>query len=503
MQLLGIETEYGIIREDVPDMDAVNESMALVRAYSESPFLPTWDYQHENPHKDLRGFCVPSLQQDHEETQYAEQDAHRGHSFQETKSDLVLSNGARFYNDHTHPEYSTPECRSLIDIVAHDRAGEWIVQQAADKRNQTISGAPLQLYKNNTDFHGHSYGCHDNYLLPRSLSFEQLAEGLLPFLVSRQLFSGAGKVGREGQDIPYQQGPFQLSQRADFIETTLSVDTMHNRPIVNTRDEPHADRTRYRRLHLIVGDANMCEYATALKVGTTQLVLDMIKQGAAPELKLDNPVEAIKIFSQDTQLKAVVGRNRNGTISGLDLQSAYLSVAQRMFAGVDEETDWILQEWAHVLDCLQRDRLALIGYVDWITKQWLLETFREEENLPWTAPWLASLDLEYHNLHPDRGLFRGLEAEGKTYRLCPNNLVEAAMHTGPSDTRGGIRGWCVQRFGPQITAIQWEHIHFKDRGSSVVLDLSHVLEPEDVQHVKQTLQQAQCPADFTQLLAGT
>ncbi len=304
MKLFGIETEYGITREDQDSMDPVVESMELVRAYLTSAFERTWDYQGEDPHEDARGFRVSGLQQDKEEEEFTKQDAHRPFSFYEMKSDLVLPNGARFYNDHTHPEYSTPECRTLRDLIAQDRAGERIVQRAAERRNLALGGPHVQLYKNNTDFHGHSYGCHDNYLLPRAVPFTALTIGLFPFLVSRQILAGSGKVGIEAQEGEFQAGRFQLSQRADFMETELSVDTMHNRPILNTRDEPHADRTKYRRLHLIAGDANMCEWATALKVGTTRLVLELIVRGSAPALELEAPVEAIKQISRDPESAA-------------------------------------------------------------------------------------------------------------------------------------------------------------------------------------------------------
>ncbi|MBH0209418.1 MAG: proteasome accessory factor PafA2 family protein, partial [Nitrospira sp.] len=233
MRLFGIETEYGITRDDLTEVDPVVESMELVRAHLAASFERRWDYAGEDPHEDARGFRVSGLAQDKEEDEFAERDAHRPFSFHDMKSDLVLPNGARFYNDHTHPEYSTPECRTLKDLVAQDRAGERIIQRAADRRNNSLGGPHVQLYKNNTDFHGHSYGCHDNYLVPRSIPFPRLVAGLLPFLVSRQVLAGAGKVGIEAQESGFVPGRFQLSQRADFMETELSVDTMHNRPILN------------------------------------------------------------------------------------------------------------------------------------------------------------------------------------------------------------------------------------------------------------------------------
>lgn len=476
-------------------MDPVVESMELVRAYLTAAFERTWDYQGEDPHEDARGFRVSGLQQDREEEEFARQDAHRPFSFYEMKSDLVLTNGARFYNDHTHPEYSSAECRSLRDLIAQDRAGERIVQAAAHRRNQALGGPYVQLYKNNTDFHGHSYGCHDNYLAARSIPFASLTEGLLPFLVSRQVIAGAGKVGRESQESGFHPGSYQLSQRADFMECDLSVDTMHNRPILNTRDEPHADRTRYRRLHLIVGDANMCEYATALKVGTTRLVLDLIARGLAPSLQLEHPVAAIRTISHDPDLKAQVKRTDGAMISGLELQTAYCDAARKTLGGSDDETDWIIQAWEDTLTHLYRDRSKLVGRLDWVTKLWLLETFMQEERLTWEAPWLASLDLEYHNVNPERGLFLGLEAEGKTSRLVTEADIDAALTNGPRDTRGGIRGLCIRRFRDQIKSMQWERIYFKGWLMPETLEMSDLFQPDDVAGLRNLLEQSATPAE--------
>jgi Pup amidohydrolase len=495
MRLFGLETEYGITREDLTSVDPVVESMELVRAHLAATFERTWDYSGEDPREDARGFRATRLQQDREEDEFAKLDAHRPFSFHEMKSDLVLPNGARFYNDHTHPEYSTPECRSLIDLVAHDRAGERIVQRAAERRNRALGGPHVQLYKNNTDFHGHSYGCHDNYLVPRSIPFSQLSAGLLPFLVSRQVIAGAGKVGIEAQEEGFQPGAYQLSQRADFMETELSVDTMHNRPIVNTRDEPHADRSKYRRLHLIVGDANMCEYATALKVGTTRLVLDLIARGESPSVEIEDPVAAIKLIARDPELKQVVRRTSGGSVSALDLQAEYYGAAKKVLAGQDEESDWILREWGETLALLAADRAQLVGRLDWVTKLWLLDTFVREQRIGWNDPWLASLDLEYHNVDPERGLFLGLEAEGKTVRLTQHDAVNAAMSAGPFDTRGGIRGQCIRRFPDQIKSIQWERVQFRGGLMPNTLDLSDLFEPDAVRALSSILEAAESPTE--------
>jgi len=496
-RLFGIETEYGIAREGMADMDPVVESMELVRAYLTGPFKQSWDYTGEDPHEDQRGFRVSSLQQDREEDQFAELDSHRPFTFHEMKSDLVLTNGARFYNDHTHPEYSTPECRSLVDVVAHDRAGERIIFRAAQKRNQDLESYPIKLYKNNTDFHGHSYGCHDNYLVSRGVPFENLSNGLMPFLVTRQVIAGAGKVGIEAQERDYIGGVFQISQRADFMETQCSVDTMHDRPILNTRDEPHADRQKYRRLHLILGDANMCEYATALKIGTTRVVLEMIERGICPSIELDDPVLAIKAVSQDPTLTVVLPCTSRKAISAVDVQRHYLDAAAKAMFGTDAETDWILNEWSDVLDQLTRDRSALVGRVDWITKQWLLETFMEAEHLDWTDPWMASLDLEYHNIDPEAGLFLSLEAAGKTRRVCDESQVEEAIRSGPADTRGGIRGRCVSRFPDRIQAVQWERIFFKGvDGTPTTLEMGNLFDPDQVWALREALEQAASPTSI-------
>lgn len=495
MPLFGIETEYGITREDLNDVDPVVESMELVRAHLTASFERRWDYAGEDPHEDARGFRVSGLAQDKEEDEFARRDAHRPFSFHDMKSDLVLPNGARFYNDHTHPEYSTPECRTLKSLVAHERAGERIIQWAADRRNKSLGGQVVQLYKNNTDFHGHSYGCHDNYLVPRSIPFPTLIAGLLPFLVSRQVIAGAGKVGVEAQESGFVPGRYQLSQRADFMETELSVDTMHNRPILNTRDEPHADRRQYRRLHLIIGDANMCEYATALKVGTTQLVLDLIARGAMPKMELEHPVAAVKQLSRDADLSTTVRLKNGRSLSAVDIQECYCEAARRTLSGSDEESDWVLNEWREVLSLLVQDRSRLVGKLDWVTKQWLLETFMREERIGWSDPWLMSLDLEYHNVNPGRGLYLELEAQGKVWRITTEADIEGALVAGPADTRGGIRGLCVRRFPDHIKGMQWERIQFSGGVRAQTLEMGDLFEPSEVRACAEIFEQAASPAE--------
>src|SRR5436309_4739294 len=268
----GLETEIGISSDVEGEVDVVAESIALLRSAVEPGVWMRWDYESEDPHADMRGFRVQELRQDTDEANYYAQDAERELSFTEIKSDLVLGNGARFYNDHAHPEYCTPECSTLDELAAHDRAGERILMRCARKLSAE-RGTTVRLYKNNTDFRGHSYGCHENYLLPRSLPWETLAQGIQAFLVTRQIFAGAGKFAVETEDKFLSQG-FQISQRSDFFCELQIVDTMQRRPLINTRDEPHANPKRFRRFHVILGDANMSPFATRLKVGTTALLLE-------------------------------------------------------------------------------------------------------------------------------------------------------------------------------------------------------------------------------------
>src|SRR2546430_7960683 len=283
-RVFGLETEYGITLCGADTVDVVAESIELVRRYTDHGALMKWDYDLEDPHLDARGFRARELLQDTDESAYYEIDKRRPLSFEEIKSDLVLSNGARFYNDHAHPEYSTPECTTLREMVAQDKAGERILAECARRRNQKLpSGYEVRLYKNNTDFSGHSYGCHDNYLMSRDVAWDKIVAGILPFLVTRQIFAGAGKMGVEVESGQSELGVYQISQRADFFSVVVSIDTMNRRPLVNTRDEPHVDASRYRRLHVVLGGLNMMERGTTIKNRTTPLLLDLHRRwGGAP-----------------------------------------------------------------------------------------------------------------------------------------------------------------------------------------------------------------------------
>src|SRR6202045_709666 len=460
-RVFGIETEYGITVNGVESVDVVTESIELVRCYTEHGALMKWDYDLEDPHMDARGFRSQSLMQDTDESAYYELDKNRPLSFEEIKSHLVLSNGTRFYNDHAHPEYSTPECTRLRDIVAQDKAGERILSECVRRRNKKIAPErEVRLYKNNTDFIGHSYGCHDNYLMSRSVPWDRLVSDVIPFLVTRQIFAGAGKMGIEGEGSSGQPGIYQISQRSDFFSVLVSIDTMNRRPIINTRDEPHADPGKYRRFHVILGDANMSEFATAMKIGTMALVLELVERREAPQLEVAQPVDATKSISRDPTYDWIIELKDGRKISAIDIQRMYLEKAQKCCDRSDQEVSWLLEEWERILNDLEVDFMRCVDRIDWVAKKYLLNTFLESEKLEWTDPWLQSLDLEYHNIDPNKGLFFSVRP-GKRIGEC-NNIVrpQEAMVTPPANTRASGRALAVAYFQDrrQPYVINWDSI---------------------------------------------
>jgi proteasome accessory factor A len=358
--------------------------------------------------------------------------------------------------------------------VAHDKAGERIAHLAAQRYAQS-KGRRVSLYKNNTDFHGASYGTHEGYLLQRDTPVDALIQGLLPFFATRQIYAGAGKVGTENENRE-KHALYQLSQRADFFSVEASVDTLHNRPLVNTRDEPHAAPSRFRRLHVICGDANMSEYATALRVGTTSLVLTLLERGLRPSVQLANPIAAVKAVSRDITLKQTLERTAAPALTAIELQRLYLEEADRRLRGEDEETDWVLGEWASVLDALETDPLSLADRLDWVAKYQLLNDFREAEGLEWTDSYMQSLDLAYHDVDPEQGLYYGLEQAGQMRRLASEARIESAMTCPPTDTRAFLRGLFVERFPKAVRSIGWNGVAFQHKGEDFLFDMNPLVE---------------------------
>lgn len=376
--------------------------------------------------------------------------------------DVFLENGARFYQDiGCHPEYATPECDNVIDLVVHDKAGERIVAQlaySAERRmkNDGINGK-ISVFKNNTDTPGNTFGCHENYLMDRRITFRQLASKLIPFFVTRQIFSGAGKIK------PEEHGGYAISQRAQHIREEISIATTTARGIINTRDEPHADREKYRRLHVIVGDSNMSEFTNFLKVATTNIVLRMIEDGFIQQrFNLRNAVRAIQQISDDISCTRKIELENGKWLSAVELQQEYLEIAKRYLEQTDSDfiTDQTMMHWEYVLKCLSTDPMRLDQELDWVIKKKLIDKYASSRNLAWNSAKIAMLDLQYHNIRTDQGLYYKLERDGLVRRMTEEKNIEHAMRYPPETTRAKFRGRFVQLCNEKKIAcgVNWSYI---------------------------------------------
>ena len=495
----GIETEYGIARDGEADLDVVAESIALVRSAMAPGVRMKWDYASEDPHIDARGFKVDELRQDTDEANYFAQDAQRELTFTEIKSDLALSNGARFYNDHAHPEYCTPECSTLDELIAHDRAGERIVMDCAARLSEQ-RGATVRIYKNNTDFRGHSYGCHENYLLPRSLPWEQLALGIEAFLVTRQIFCGAGKFAVEEEDR-FVAPQFQIAQRSDFFQILQSVDTMQKRPLINTRDEPHADPEKWRRFHVIIGDANMSPFATRLKVGTTALVLEALVRSPGLELpRLVAPVETLKAISKDPDHQWELRLANREASDAITVLRRYLDAVKTACPLERPDHQWVVTEWERILDDLAADPLRCADRLDWVAKQNLIREFQKGQGLSDDDPWLQSLDLEYHRLDLEEGIYFGLEGTGGILGVPDVDSTKRAQRRPPESTRAYLRGRCIDKFGDKVLAAQWDHVILEGEEYDIKISLLDLFAPEQILRYRAAIEKAETPDQLRLLL---
>jgi len=496
----GLETEIGITRDRPEGIDVVAESIALVRSATAPGVRSCWDYRREDPHRDARGFRVDALRQDTDEANYFAQDASRPMSFAEIKSDLVLRNGARFYNDHAHPEYCTPECSTLRELFRQDASGDRLLMECAAAVDPG-SDNPVRLYKNNTDFLGHSYGCHENYLLPRSLGWSALAGGIQAFLVTRQIYAGAGKYGWEDEDRFLHPG-FQVAQRSDFFTELQSVDTMQRRPLVNTRDEPHADPARFRRFHVIIGDANLSPFATYLKVGATALVLRALASGApAGKIpRLSDPLGALRSISRDPAWKWEIGAAASRRTTAIEVQRAYRELALEYAPPQTDEDQGLFAAWSEILDDLEREPGSTSDRLDWTAKHRLIEGFRESEGIEADDPWLRSLDLAYHELDRERGLFYGLWEKGSFRTPFPDEPEAGPGLRPPETTRAALRGGCIEKFGPLVKSAQWDGVVLQASGGGrIELDLNAVFDLGQVQAGLGVLAAAHAPEDLLSL----
>jgi proteasome accessory factor PafA2 len=455
-RVMGAEVEYGISVVGQPLANPMVASSQVVNAYASATIKARrarWDFEEESPLRDARGFDMSRQVAD--PTQLTDEDL--------GLANVILTNGARLYVDHAHPEFSTPEVTSPLDIVRWDKAGEQVMLDASRRAGQLPGGAPIVLYKNNTDNKGASYGAHENYLMRRSTPFADIVRHLTPFFVSRQVFCGAGRVGM-GQDG--RDHGFQISQRADFFEVEVGLETTLKRPIINTRDEPHADPEKYRRLHVIIGDANLAEISTYLKVGTTALVLAMIEDRfISRDLTIDGPVSTLRAVSHDPTLRQLITLTDGRTLTAIQLQLEYLDLARkyvedRLGADADEQTVDVLRRWESVLDRLERDPMLCATELDWVAKLKLLEQYRQRDGLDWDAAKLQLIDYQYSDIRPEKGLYHRLAQAGRIERLLDDASVEAAMHDPPEDTRAYFRGRCLEKFASAVAAASWDSVIF-------------------------------------------
>jgi Pup amidohydrolase len=378
-------------------------------------------------------------------------------------ANVILTNGARFYVDHAHPEFSSPECTNPRDAVIWDKAGERIMAEASRRAAQVPGTQPINLYKNNTDNKGASYGTHENYLMKRETPFADIVRHLTPFFVCRQVVTGSGRVGI-GQDGRGEG--FQISQRADYFEVEVGLETTLKRPIINTRDEPHAVAEKYRRLHVIIGDANLAEVSTYLKLGTTTLVLAMIEDSfLSVDLAVDRPVATLHAVSHDWSLKELVTLRSGRKLTAVQLQMEYAEQARkyvedRYGTDADAVTVDVLDRWESVLTRLESDPMSLSRELDWVAKLQILEGYRSRDGLDWSSPRLAAVDLQYSDVRPDKGLYNRLAGSGRFEMIVTEDEVTNAITMPPEDTRAYFRGRCLAQYADEVAAASWDSVIF-------------------------------------------
>lgn len=464
-KIVGTETEYGITVKNHASSDPISNSILIVNSYQGGQAVKIiWDYQEEAPFVDARGFRIDR-----------KVDVPRAQ--ENTTINKILDNGARFYVDHAHPEFSTPECANARDVVIYEKAGDRILYESLEHANRMLqANQQMIVYKNNTDRKGNSYGYHENYLLDRKVPFDMLHEHFATFLVTRQVFTGSGKVGSENNTSAT---TYQVSQRADFFETEIGLDTMLKRPIINTRDEPHADKEKYRRLHVIAGDVNMSEFATYLKIGTTALMLSMIEDKFLhKDLKLQHPVAAMRAVSRDLRCRQPLLLENGKRYTALDIQDEYLQIARRY---VNQHPDLpladdLLEKWEDVLNRLRRDPFSLHRELDWVIKHALIAQYREKHRCGWDDPRVAMLDLQYHDVRPRKGLYYLLERQGHVERIVSDDEIIVAVTQPPTDTRAYFRGRCLQKYRSKVFGVSWGAISFDTNEATV----KRVLMPEPI-----------------------
>ncbi|HLI15718.1 MAG TPA: depupylase/deamidase Dop [Acidimicrobiales bacterium] len=491
-KVCGTETEYGVLVSGPAVANPTLASSLLINSYvAERDGRVGWDFEDESPGRDARGFVRDGALAPEVETHLV---------------NTVLTNGARYYVDHAHPEYSSPECSNPLELVVHDRAGEVVLERSMAAANRLLpAGEEIVVYKNNSDGKGNSYGCHENYLMDRATPFSRIARELTAHLVTRQVYTGSGKVGCElehgARDV------FEISQRADFFEEEIGLETTLKRPIINTRDEPHADAQAYRRLHVITGDANLAEVATLLKVGVTAIVLVLIEEGALAgrELVLASPVSAMRAVSHDLTLRAPIELVDGTRLTALELQWELYDRARKHAAergleavGPEQVVALVLERWESVLASLECAPSLVKHQLDWVAKYELIDAYCARHGCGLGDARVRALDLQYHDLRPARSLQRRLSME----RLVAEEDVLAAVSDPPRTTRAYFRGECLKRFASSIVAANWDSLVF-DLGEDPLRRVP-MMEPlrGTESHVATLLRESKSPAELLRRLGG-
>ena len=492
-KICGIETEYGIIHQGIEEFNPAYSSSVLISAYlsAQESEHPCWDFNDEMPGNDARGFSRADVLSPEMYPQLA---------------NAILLNGARYYVDHAHPEISSPECSDAMSAVLYDCAADVIMQRSMENAKAVLpEGEEIIVYKNNSDGKGNSYGCHENYLMDRSVPFSAVAQGVMSHFITRQIYCGAGKVGMEtAGEEPTGEG-FQLTSRADFIEEQIGLETTIKRPIVNTRDEPHADYTRFRRLHVIVGDANMSQVATLLKVGTTAFVLAMIEDDFLPrEIVFANPVAAMRNISRDLALSETQQMADGTRATALDIQWELYEIARKFselggLEHVGENTgQTVLDRWEQVLTGLESDPMSLAGQIDWVAKHRLIAGYRDRHSLSWDDPRLKAFDLQYHDLRSEKCIASRVGLE----QIVDAEAVLAATAAPPLDTRAYFRGRCLEKFSTHILAANWDSVLFDTGGDS--LQRITLLDPMEgeTEELARLFDMCETPAELLERMGG-
>jgi len=452
--VIGTEVEYGITITNDDVFNPVAASALVVNSYGDGSDKVRWSYVDESPGRDARGFSLGEAVID------------------ETDSGLVnavLDNGARLYVDHAHPEYASPECADPLTATLYDKAGELVMHRASVSASRVVGeGRTLILHKNNSDGKGNSYGAHENYLVDRQVPFSDIVHHLTAFLVSRQILTGSGKLGSEhGRD----ETDFQITQRADFFEEEIGLETTLKRPIINTRDEPHADPSLYRRLHVIFGDATLSEVQTFVKIGSTSLLLMALEdQALGPAIRLRSPVPAVRTVSRDLELSRTLELRDGSRSTALELQWRYLTQARDYVNTADISPAYkrVVAEWESLLIDLEQGYDKVADRLDWAAKLTIIDAYRARDGLDWTDPKLQLLDLQFHDINPDRGLYHRLLRSGRMRRLFSDDQVERAVERPPEGTRAWFRGESLRRYRSAVVAANWDSLVFDTGESNLV-----------------------------------